>query len=69
MPNLYCCGGDVTKDNGYGTYVPADREDPMGPENFILKHTVPGNLFHLDLNKLVDLTMMTIEVSSGIMCT
>ncbi|CAB3228749.1 unnamed protein product [Arctia plantaginis] len=44
VPNLYCCGGDVTKDNGYGTYVPGDREDPMGPENFILKHTVPGVL-------------------------
>ncbi|XP_045459474.1 peptidyl-prolyl cis-trans isomerase-like 2 [Melitaea cinxia] len=44
VPNLYCRGGDVTKDNGFGTYIPDNLTDPIGPENFRLNHTVPGVL-------------------------
>ncbi|XP_052738094.1 uncharacterized protein LOC112048698 [Bicyclus anynana] len=44
VPNLYCRGGDVTKDNGFGTYVPEGEEGPMSPENFRLNHSVPGVL-------------------------
>ncbi|KOB66096.1 Peptidyl-prolyl cis-trans isomerase E, partial [Operophtera brumata] len=44
VPNLYCRCGDVTKDNGFGCYVPDGETDPMGAENYSLKHTVPGVL-------------------------
>ncbi|CAH2244623.1 jg3852 [Pararge aegeria aegeria] len=44
VPDLYCRGGDVTKDNGFGTYVPGGEQEPMIPESFRLKHSVPGVL-------------------------
>ncbi|KAL4709349.1 hypothetical protein ACJJTC_007081 [Scirpophaga incertulas] len=44
VPNLYCRGGDVSKNNGFGTYVPERQTDPMGAESHILKHSVPGVL-------------------------
>ncbi|XP_026491480.2 uncharacterized protein LOC113397378 [Vanessa tameamea] len=44
VPNLYCRGGDVTKDNGFGTYIPDNLTEPMVPENYRLNHTVPGVL-------------------------
>lgn len=42
VPNLYCRGGDVAKDNGFGCYVPEGEVEPMGAENYDLKHSVPG---------------------------
>ncbi|KAG7305452.1 hypothetical protein JYU34_009520 [Plutella xylostella] len=42
VAGLYCRGGDVTQDNGYGSYVPSGNTEPFTPENFDLKHTVPG---------------------------
>ncbi|KAG6459851.1 hypothetical protein O3G_MSEX011636 [Manduca sexta] len=45
VPDLYCRGGDVTKDNGFGCYLPEGETEPMGAESFHLKHTVPGNVF------------------------
>ncbi|XP_068628106.1 uncharacterized protein [Battus philenor] len=44
VPDLYCRGGDVTKDNGFGFYIPETATEPMTPESFRLKHTVPGVL-------------------------
>ncbi|KAG6459848.1 peptidyl-prolyl cis-trans isomerase CYP19-4 isoform X2 [Manduca sexta] len=44
VPDLYCRGGDVTKDNGFGCYLPEGETEPMGAESFHLKHTVPGVL-------------------------
>ncbi|XP_047023674.1 uncharacterized protein LOC124632760 [Helicoverpa zea] len=47
VPDLYCRGGDVTKDNGFGLYVPNSEGEagiPMGAEGFTLNHTVPGVL-------------------------
>ncbi|GBP07041.1 Tetraspanin-11 [Eumeta japonica] len=44
VPNLYCRGGDVCKDNGFGCYNPPG-DDPMKPENFYLKHSVPGKRY------------------------
>ncbi|XP_053599715.1 uncharacterized protein LOC128669167 [Plodia interpunctella] len=44
VPDLYCRGGDVVKDNGFGCYLPDGACEPMGAENFTLKHTVPGVL-------------------------
>ncbi|KAI8440527.1 hypothetical protein MSG28_001775 [Choristoneura fumiferana] len=44
VPNLYCRGGDVAKDNGFGCYVPEGEVEPMGAENYDLKHSVPGVL-------------------------
>ncbi|KAL0884175.1 hypothetical protein ABMA27_016180 [Loxostege sticticalis] len=44
VPNLYCRGGDVTKDNGFGCYLPEGEVEPMGAESYRLKHTVPGVL-------------------------
>lgn len=42
VPDLYCRGGDVTKDNGYGCYLPDGEVEPMGAESYALNHTVPG---------------------------
>ncbi|XP_063616087.1 uncharacterized protein LOC134789385 [Cydia splendana] len=42
VPELYCRGGDVEKDNGYGCFIPESEVEPSAPENFELKHTVPG---------------------------
>ncbi|CAK1578690.1 unnamed protein product [Parnassius mnemosyne] len=44
VPDLYCRGGDVTKDNGFGFYLPEGDNNLMGAENYQLKHTVPGVL-------------------------
>ncbi|XP_059051292.1 uncharacterized protein LOC131846091 isoform X2 [Achroia grisella] len=44
VPNLYCRGGDVVKDNGFGCYLPEGEVEPMGAENYCLKHSVPGVL-------------------------
>ncbi|XP_045763016.1 peptidyl-prolyl cis-trans isomerase E-like [Maniola jurtina] len=44
VPNLFCRGGDVCKDNGFGTYKPDEVEEAMAPESFKLKHSVPGVL-------------------------
>lgn len=44
VPDLYCCGGDVVKDNGFGCYSP-ESDPPAGGENFTLNHTVPGEGF------------------------
>ncbi|CAG4941538.1 uncharacterized protein LOC123691814 [Colias croceus] len=44
VPDLYCRGGDVTKDNGFGCYLPEGQTDPMEPECLRLKHSVPGVL-------------------------
>ncbi|XP_034825457.1 uncharacterized protein [Maniola hyperantus] len=45
VPNLFCRGGDVCKDNGFGTYNKMDGpKEPMAPESFKLKHSVPGVL-------------------------
>ncbi|KAM3968376.1 uncharacterized protein ACR2FA_008451 [Aphomia sociella] len=40
VPNLYCRGGDVTKDNGFGCYLPEGETEPMGAENYVLNHSV-----------------------------
>ncbi|XP_047989725.1 LOW QUALITY PROTEIN: peptidyl-prolyl cis-trans isomerase E-like [Leguminivora glycinivorella] len=42
VPDLYCRGGDVEKDNGYGCFLPDGETEPSTPENFELKHSVPG---------------------------
>ncbi|XP_026747449.1 uncharacterized protein LOC113508542 [Trichoplusia ni] len=43
VPDLYCCGGDVTKNNGFGCYTPeGDLLDTRDTDCFKLKHTVPG---------------------------
>lgn len=42
VPNLYCRGGDVTKDNGFGCYLPEGEVEYMGAESYRLKHSVPG---------------------------
>ncbi|XP_075972150.1 uncharacterized protein LOC142973984 [Anticarsia gemmatalis] len=44
VPDLYCCGGDVSKDNGFGCYLPEGEIQPMGAENYKLKHSIPGVL-------------------------
>ncbi|CAH0759420.1 unnamed protein product [Diatraea saccharalis] len=44
VPNLYCRGGDVTKDNGFGMYIPEGTTEPMTAEGFDLNHSVPGVL-------------------------
>ncbi|CAH0669298.1 unnamed protein product [Spodoptera exigua] len=49
VPDLYCRGGDVTKDNGFGAYTPNIEGENAGQpglyfENFDLNHTVPGVL-------------------------
>ncbi|XP_026326453.1 peptidyl-prolyl cis-trans isomerase E-like [Hyposmocoma kahamanoa] len=44
VPELYCRGGDVTLDNGFGCYLPENRGEPMSPENFNLKHSIPGTV-------------------------
>ncbi|CAH2063095.1 unnamed protein product, partial [Iphiclides podalirius] len=44
VPDLYCRGGDVVKDNGFGFYLPEGQAEPMPAENYLLKHTVPGVL-------------------------
>ncbi|XP_028042900.1 uncharacterized protein LOC114252570 [Bombyx mandarina] len=44
VPDLYCRGGDVIKDNGFGCYLPEGQTEPMGVECYRLKHTVPGVL-------------------------
>ncbi|XP_052758730.1 uncharacterized protein LOC113509154 [Galleria mellonella] len=44
VPNLYCRGGDVTKNNGFGCYLPDGEVEPMGAESYCLKHSVPGVL-------------------------
>ncbi|XP_050672254.1 uncharacterized protein LOC126970419 isoform X2 [Leptidea sinapis] len=41
VPDLYCRGGDVLKDNGFGCYVPESFDEPLEPESLQLKHTVP----------------------------
>lgn len=48
VPDLYCCGGDVTKNNGFGCYTPeGDLLDTRDTDCFKLKHTVPGYLYLL----------------------
>ncbi|CAG9563343.1 unnamed protein product [Danaus chrysippus] len=42
VPNLYCRGGDVVKDNGFGCFLPEGEVELMTAENFKLNHTVPG---------------------------
>lgn len=44
VPNLYCRGGDVVKDNGFGCFLPEGEVELMTSENFKLKHTVPGTI-------------------------
>ncbi|XP_041972770.1 peptidyl-prolyl cis-trans isomerase CYP21-1-like isoform X2 [Aricia agestis] len=43
VPNLYCRGGDVVKDNGFGCYQPPGGKE-LAPENYQLNHSVPGTL-------------------------
>lgn len=43
VPNLFCLGGDVVSNNGFGTYISeANFNKPLKPENYLLNHTVPG---------------------------
>ncbi|KAF9801386.1 hypothetical protein SFRURICE_016769 [Spodoptera frugiperda] len=47
VPDLYCRGGDVAKDNGFGAYTPNKEGENAGQpglffENFDLNHSVPG---------------------------
>ncbi|CAH0397003.1 unnamed protein product [Chilo suppressalis] len=44
VPNLYCRGGDVNKDNGFGMFVSEGCEEPITAESTDLKHSVPGVL-------------------------
>ncbi|XP_014358191.2 uncharacterized protein LOC106710612 isoform X1 [Papilio machaon] len=44
VPDLYCRGGDVVKDNGFGFYHAEAKQAFETPESFLLKHTVPGVL-------------------------
>ncbi|XP_049865536.1 uncharacterized protein LOC126366470 [Pectinophora gossypiella] len=44
VPELYCRCGDVTKDNGFGCFLPEGDSEPIGAENFNLRHTIPGCL-------------------------
>lgn len=53
MPNLYCRGGDVAKDNGFGSYLPEGVAEPFGPEHFRLKHTVPGKILFFIIKKYI----------------
>ncbi|KAJ8725212.1 hypothetical protein PYW07_016170 [Mythimna separata] len=49
VPDLFCCGGDVVKDNGFGLYIPPTKEvgdfvQALTAETCDLNHTVPGVL-------------------------
>ncbi|XP_050676549.1 uncharacterized protein LOC126973359 isoform X2 [Leptidea sinapis] len=42
IPKLYCSGGDVVYDNGFGCYAQRGRYRPIGAENYHFSHSMPG---------------------------